>query len=377
MIENNPIPTIAPTVSDLAQAYSDADPALGRQRQAEAVLTGPQGITLLTTETRPDGEQTALIWLTDGGDVAQERRYEAVHGAGRSFAKRDDGGFVIAGDLRRSVMEYQGHLLQVDQAGTVVAERAIGPLGLTGLVCVVVLADGVTVAGGTTNWKGWLVRVDTASQSDISLPDLNDVFGLAVRPRGGFAAACVFDGSTTGLGRASVMAWSADGAADWRADLPSPGRGELTGLASLPDGGLAAVGHHVTEDQVKARLWVVRLDSGGAVLWQRSLGPADVEQRGRAIAVLADGGIAAAGDFVKDNLRRAHVARLDPGGGVLWEQSLGAADRYTVARGIAPTPGGVVLAGSTRRGGGKTEAWIIGLDADGRQQWERKLPADP
>jgi|SRR5471032_168680 len=374
MTQSHPTPGIAPTDADLAQSYHEADPQLALHRQAEAVLTGSQGITVLTTETGSEGERTALIRLCDDGSVTWERRYEPACGAGRSLAERGDASFVIAGDLRRSAMAYQGHLLQVDRAGTVVAAKAIGPPGLTGLVCVVVLTDGVTVAGGIANGQAWLIRADGASQSDIELPGSCDVLALAARPSGGFAATCVFDESMTTLGRARVMAWSADGTASWQTDLPSCGRGELTRLATLPDGGFAAVGHYLAKNQTKARLWVARLDAEGAVAWQRSLGPIGVEQRGRAIVVLADGSIVAAGDFVDGELRQARMVRLDASGATLWERSLGADDRYTIVRGVASTPVGLILVGSANKGDGKTAAWVSALDAEGHQTWERTFP---
>jgi hypothetical protein len=178
------------------------------------------------------------------------------------------------------------------------------------LTCLTLLADGTTAAGGTANRKGWLVRIRADKATEIPIPDLDDVSGLAARPDGGFAATGIFDSSPSELGRARIMAWSSDEAAGWHTDLPSRGRGELTALVALPDGGLAAAGHTVADTEEKARLWVVRLDAGGAVPWQRALGPADVEQRGRAIAVSTDGSIALAGDLVNGNAHRADIRRV-------------------------------------------------------------------
>lgn len=364
-----------PAEADLTQAYRAASLELVGQRQAEAVMSSAQGVTVLTTQMGPDGDQSGLIRLDDGGSVLWERRYEVRYGVGRSFASRNNAGFIIAGEFRCSVSAYQGYLLQVDAAGAVVAARAIGPPGPTGLSCVVTLTDGETVAGGTTDWSGWLLRADATSQSDIALPQSSYVSSLAPGPNGGFTAACVFDNSTTSLGRARVIRWASEGATDWCTELPASGRGELTGLAALPDGSIAAVGHKVGDENAIARLWVVRLDTGGAVLWQHELGVRGVEARGRAITLLPDQGIAAAGDFMEGVVRRGHVVRLDTSGAVLWEHSLGDADRYTIVRGIAAMSGGMVLVGSTQHGDEKTTAWVVRLHDDGSKLWEHSFPA--
>jgi hypothetical protein len=374
-MSNSPlIPGTAPSDSDLAEVYRESD-AGSAGRRAEAVLASPNEIFLLATDDGAEGEQTALVSLAGDGTVVQEWRYPASEGAGRGFARRADASFVIAGDLRRAASAYQAHLLAVDRAGSVVTQRAFGPLGPTGLVSIVSLSSGLMIAAGTANWKGWLVRVDETSESSIPLPESNDVFGVCTRADGGFAAASVFEASTTSLGRARIMAWSADCAEDWRANLPASGRGELTGLVELRDGSLVGIGHIEAPGRKPTQIWVVCIDSRGTPSWERSLGSHRFEHRGRAISLMGDGGFAIAGDYIEDDIRRPYLARLDANGDLLWEHLDGGADRQLVVRGIAATPGGIVIVGSIQLSDQKTAAWISEFDMDGRARWGRTIPA--
>jgi hypothetical protein len=366
---------IAPTVDDLKQAFRTPDPNRAEHHQAEAVVTGDEGITVLcSANTKGEEEHTWLIRLTDEGSVLWEQRYAPGLGAGRAIAALPDGGFAIAGDVRRSEMEYQASLTRVDASGSVIAEGSFGPRGATGFVAVDVLSDGSILAGGTARWKGWLVRVDGALRTTWELPldDVDDVHGIASLA-GGFAITASTETSTTALGLTSLAAFFGDQRVRWQKRLPTEGRGEPAALVTLPDGGLAIVGHCSVSERDAAQLWVVQVDTAGEVAWEHLLGPADEEHRGRAIALLADGGVALAGEALRNGQRNVRVVRLTVDGIVAWERTYGGEHKHNVARGLARADSdGLVLVGSTMaRGSNKNNVWVLRLDGDGRLLWDR------
>jgi hypothetical protein len=221
------------------------------------------------------------------------------------------------------------------------------------------------------------VRADRVPRALWELPidDTDDVYGVASLGDGGFATAARRARSTTGFGVTRVTGYAADRRVRWQRALPATGRAEPAALTRLSDGGLALIGHHAAGDRDKAQLWVVRLNAAGDVAWERLLGNPGEERRGRAIAALADGGLAVAGDALAGGHRGLRVARLAGDGTVRWEHSYGG-DGDAVARGLAATPdGGLVVVGSTteKRPGaaGKTNAWILRLDGDGHVVWDR------
>jgi hypothetical protein len=368
--------SLAPTLEDLEQAYRSPDERLGGHQRGRAVLVDSGGITILCgANPKGEGEHTWLIQLEDDGSLRWQRHYPPSEGSGEAISAVKGGGFIIAGAVQRGAMEFQAHLLRVAADGSVVAGGALGPRGVNGFDAVAVLPDESLVAGGTSSWKGWLVRTDGALRTSWELPldDAQGVKSLVPLADGGFAAVVTQDKSTTELGRARLTAFAGDGRVRWQTLLPTTGRGELAALVALPDGGLAAVGHRVADERDARRLWVVRMAAGGQVLWERVLGPSDEERRGSALVALPDGGFAVVGDALRrDGRRGLRAARLSAEGAVVWERSYGG-ERSDEALGLARSEdGGLVLVGSTAsKGEGKTNVWILRLDSQGQIRWEQ------
>jgi hypothetical protein len=367
---------LAPTRDDLEHAYRTHDPILAGHQSAEAVAVAGDAITVLcSANPRGEGDHTWLIGLDSSGTVIWERHYSPDQGVGRALAALPGGGFAIAGEIQRSAMDFQAYLLRTDGDGKVTGGAAFGPRGVTGFTSLAVLDDGTVVAGGSASDRGWLVRVDPALRAtwDAPVGDVDDVLGLAALP-GGFAMAARRERSTTGFGltvltRAVVA--GADHHPRWRFQLPTSGRGEPAALTRLSDDSIALVGHHAASDRDRAQIWVARVTGPDQIAWQRMLGSPDEERRGRAIVALPDGGVAVAGDALRDGKRGLRLARLGPDGSVIWERAFGGAGQE-VARGLALSGNGFVLVGSTTtKGAGKTNVWILRLDGDGQLIWDR------
>jgi hypothetical protein len=279
---------------------------------------------------------------------------------------------VIAGDLQRSLMEYQGHLLRVGPDGGPVTGASFGADGSFNAIAV--LGDGSILAGGTAHWKGWLLQVTGAMNStwESPLADVYAVSALVPLASGGFAIAARRAMSTLGLDYTQFSTFSSDQHVRWQNQLPATGRGEPAALAALPDGGLVAAGRYSAAERGDPQMWVVRLSGSGEVLWENLLGRADEVQYGAAIVALADGGFAVAGAAQRDDHRGLRVARLAGDGKVIWEHSYGGEGRDEATGLASTTDGGFVLVGSTMsKGPGKTNVWILRLDRDGRIVWDR------
>ncbi|TMQ15628.1 MAG: hypothetical protein E6J90_25160 [Deltaproteobacteria bacterium] len=365
---------LAPTREDLEHAYRTHDPNLAGHQSAEGVVVGRDGITVLcSANPKGDGEHTWLIRLGDDGTVIWQRHYALDQGTGRAIAALPGGGFAIAGEIQRTAMEFQAYLLRTDGDGQSATGAAFGPRGVTGFTSLAVLDDGSLLAGGSAGDHGWLVRVDPALHAawDAPLGDVDDVAGVAPLA-GGFAMVARRERSTTGFGLTRAVVFDADRHPRWHVQLPASGRGEPAALTRLSDDSIAIVGHHAASDRDKAQIWVARVTGPDQIAWQRMLGSPDEERRGRAIVALPDGGVAVAGDALRDGARSLRIARLTPDGGVVWERAFGGTGQ-AVARGLARTAdGGFVLVGSTTaKGAGKTNVWILRLDGDGRLIWDR------
>jgi hypothetical protein len=375
--------SLAPESDDLARAYRVSDAAGAGRLSADAVLAGSAGITVLGRSTATDGvEHLILVELSGAGETVAVRHYPSDLGTARAVAHAPDGALVIAGEAHRGPQDYRGSLLRLDAGGEVVHSAVFGPSGASGFSAVSVLPDDTTVAGGATRGHGWLVRASAVAQprGELPLDDVAEVTGLTSFD-GGLAMVAVRDRSTTALGTARVASLADDGRIRWQRQLPANGRGELAAVATRSGGGLVAVGHYEpvppsgAGPTAPARLWLLRLNAAGEHSWEQSIGAGGGQWRGRAIAALPDGGLAAAGDVGYDGRRELRAMRLAADGSVLWARRYGG--EYDVASGItASGDGGLVLVGTTAAPDlARTDIRVLRLDQAGNVRWERVFGA--
>ncbi len=164
-----------------------------------------------------------------------------------------------------------------------------------------------------------------------------------------------------------------DGAVAWQKRFVGSGYDWPSQAIQTADGGYLVVG---TTDSFGAGwydLWIVRLDSDGDVLWQRTYGGSSVSG-GNAVVATDDGGFLVAGHTrlgFGDLDGDGWVVKLDPGGAVEWENAHGGAfaDTFT---GIAPTADGhFLLSGTFGYGSTNTDFWVVKLHPSGSIAWQR------
>lgn len=367
--------SIAMTKDDLEEAYRTHDASLAGHQSAERVLVGPSGITVLATANPTgDAEHTWVLRLNLQGEVAWQHHYEPKYGAARAIAQLPGGGLALAGEVARSATAYQGMLLTTNDHGNVTAAKALGPRGLTGFTSLTVRPDGTILAGGSAS-RGWLVSSDATlrSPTEQTLSAL-DVKALSAGAGGVTAVLAVAERSTTGFGRATLFALSAGYAPAWERALPTGEHGDPAALVMGADGVLAMGSGAKTEHDL-AHVWLAYVDLAGKVRWERTLTAGEENARGWAAVGLADGYAVVGETASMDGVRSPHVWRLGPDGATLWDRSYptppGSA-AFEIVNSIASAPdGGFVLAGSTSRGEGKTNVWVLRLDAQGQVIWQR------
>jgi hypothetical protein len=161
-------------------------------------------------------------------------------------------------------------------------------------------------------------------------------------------------------------------------DLRGTNWDEANAVAPTSDGGYVVAG--VTKsfgDPYYGDVWILKLDSGGRVEWQKTYGGTGGDEA-YAIALTSDGGYVMAGmtRSFGDVAGDAWVLKLDRFGNVQWQKRYGRRDYSDYAYAIAPTPdGGYVVAGKTYSsegvGGGRDDVWVLKLDSSGNVQWQR------
>lgn len=149
-------------------------------------------------------------------------------------------------------------------------------------------------------------------------------------------------------------------------------------VVETPEGDLIVVG---TTGPTPCQLgcdWdglVVKVDSQGNRIWSRQFGG-----RGADLftSVIQKGAhcIIAGSKYVFPYARQAWLLEISPDGGLVWEKTLGGVQDDSATAVVALPDGGLLMVGQTRSfgvGDGKSDVWLVRLDADRDVLWTRAL----
>ncbi len=152
----------------------------------------------------------------------------------------------------------------------------------------------------------------------------------------------------------------------------------LTGESKSIDGNIT--GHHggSTSD-----FWVVKLDSIGSIVWERSLGNDD-NGHGNALIQTVDGGYITVGpEIAPGQLEDFRIYKLTSAGDILWGLSFGGTDTDIPYDVLELSSHNIQLCGLTFSDDGDIDGfhggcdtWIIQLDSLGSLQWQKTLGGD-
>jgi len=133
--------------------------------------------------------------------------------------------------------------------------------------------------------------------------------------------------------------------------------------------------------------WIVKLDSAGKIIWQKSLG-GSYDDFVSSVIQTTDGGFIAAGSSssldgdVTGNhgARDIWVVKLNPSGVIEWQKTYGGSYSEAASAIQQTTDGGYIVAGSSSSKNGdvtgnhgSSDGWIIKLDSTGIIQWQKSL----
>ena len=144
-------------------------------------------------------------------------------------------------------------------------------------------------------------------------------------------------------------------------------------MKQTTDGGFIMTGYTFSYGAGNSDVYVIRTDSNGQVLWQKTFGGA-LNDIGHAIAETADGGFVIAGEtesFSVSN-RDIYLVRLNADGELQWSFTYGGMD-YEAGNAISLRENGdIAIAGYTRGEGAGAEDFLLLLtDDQGTMKWAR------
>lgn len=188
-----------------------------------------------------------------------------------------------------------------------------------------------------------------------------------------------------------IVKLSTTGVLEWQKSLGGSGYDYANSIQQTTDGGYIVGGTSsssdgdVTENKGKSDYWIVKLNSGGILEWQKSYGGSQVDDL-ISIQPTTDGGYIAAGSTSSDDGdvtgRKGSddywIVKLDVSGNLEWERTYGGAAQELLYSIQQTTDGGYIVAGATNLKSGDVsehfgsyDYWIIKLSSSGSIEWDK------
>jgi hypothetical protein len=298
-------------------------------------------------------------------------------------------------------------------------QRSFGGTNADIACCIRQTSDGGFIVGGysysgasgnkiSTNFGNvdyWLLRLDRNGDKlwDASFGgDGEDVLS-DVQPTadGGFVLAgsslSSTSGNKTSPGLGGRDYWlvqvDADGRKLWDRSYGTTNSETLRSVQVLRDGGFILAGH-VSYASVPADWWVLRINSNGNVVWERTLGGSSLDQVPIA-RVMPNGDVCIGGSSTSpvSGDRTASIyaedywlVRLDENGNKLWDKTYGGNSNDHLFSLALTAEGGLLLGGSSQStpDGNKTspffgedlgmgDFWVVLVDGSGNKIWEKSF----
>ena len=222
------------------------------------------------------------------------------------------------------------------------------------------------IAGATSAWgqSAWVRSYGGASFEQGS--------SVAITPDGGLVVA----GSTNSYGAGDYDIWilklDSNGAVQWQKSYGGSGEEWPWSVITTSDGGYAVCGHTYSFGSGDADWWILKLGASGNTEWQKAYGGSAFDYA-RSIQQTTDGGFIVAGSTASYGAggQDAWILKLSASGNIQWQKTYGKTFD-DVANSIEQTAdGGYIAAGRTGVTASTYNAWVFKLDASGNVLWER------
>ncbi len=262
------------------------------------------------------------------------------------------------------------------------------------------------------NLDYWIVKVDYQGviqwQNTIGGNSVDDLYSIQQTTDGGYIlggrSGSSISGDKTenhigGGGDYWIVKVDSQGAIQWQNSIGGSGPEFLNSIQQTADGGYILGGYsssNISGDKTENcfgsnDLWIIKVDSQGAIQWQNTIGGSD-NDRLNSILQSTDGGYMLGG-YSNSNisgdksencvgLNDYWIVKLNSLGVIEWQNTIGGSDDDNLYSIQQTTDGGYVLGGSSRSNisGDKTENcnggidnWIVKVDSLGGIQWQNTI----
>ena len=289
-----------------------------------------------------------------------------------------DGGYIIAGAIfALGSMVPDLWVLKLDSNGNITWQKKYGATGTDNALSVQQTTDDGFIVAGSTNSFGagnsdfWLLKLDLngnvtweKTYGGLSFDDVSEIHQTK---DGGY----ILTGTTLTFGAGNRDVWilklNDDGNVTWQKTYGGTGEDYASSLQQTTDEGFIVAGSTSSFGDEGSDLWLLKLNSIGDITWEKRYGGPGWDYA-EAVHQTSDSGYILVGygdsfDVDNDDL---WLLKLDAGGNVMWEKRFGGAGQDYPRSLMQTTDGGYIVAGESNSfGAGNSGLLVLKFDANG------------
>lgn len=160
-----------------------------------------------------------------------------------------------------------------------------------------------------------------------------------------------------------------DGSVVWREELNATNWDEGYGFYESGDGDYVIVTTSMSDpDQ---QLLLMKVDSDGSEVWSGAFGEETGSEEGFDVEMARDGGYVAVGSEKAEGKFDLLLVKADSKGEEVWTKRFDRSDDDRGRSVQATDDGGYIIAGTTKTEEDGSDLWLLKVDRDGEQVWER------
>ncbi|WP_299118547.1 hypothetical protein [uncultured Tenacibaculum sp.] len=348
--------------------------------------------------------------------------------SGRSVVQTSDNGYAVLGytqsidgdvSTTKTTVQYDYWLLKFDKDDKLQWQKNYGGSKDDRAYQIIETSDkGFAIIGFNKSADGdlttnegfedvWILKLDATGnitwKTTTGFSGTDQGFSIIQTSDGGYFVGSILDVTASGGQGNSKFAAKHAGGDYWGIKLNSSGNiewrkyfgGQNTdtcyGVVETTDGYIMIGSSDSIDVDIKNNkgsydFWIVKIDKTGKLVWEKSLGGDQIDEA-RGIAATNDGNFIIIGDSrsnnkdVTKNNGGADVwaTKIDTKGNIIWQKNYGGSS-FDVGRSIHKTSdNGFIISGSSRSSDngivnkGQNDAWILKIDANGNQQWQKTI----
>jgi cysteine-rich repeat protein len=298
----------------------------------------------------------------------------------RSVVQTSDGGYVMAGSKGDTSSEYSALIIKADSAGNQTWEKVFESYYDKSAYSIQQTSDGGYIFCGYSessnyNDRFWIVKLDSSGiKTWEKTPTENSsvAFSVIQTSDGGYIAAGGIWGNNASYYAAWIVKMNSTGDTVWQKTFGGVSSDYMAySIKQTPDGGYIAAGQNSLDSyDADIDFWVVRLDSSGNKIWEKTYGDDYYSEGARDILATQDGGYLIGGSTTYDYYN-SWLVKIDSSGNKMWARTSGSSDYYDFTYSVAPAnDGSYITAGSTRH---DNNIFMNKIGAGGNQIWSKTL----